>query len=290
MIPMLFCKDYWKINNGTAGTVLTDAAFVTEKTGNAKRRVWGGQDYGFPAIKAVGAVEALAAGAKERIGYCTLTELGGGLDPNWDRWSFIVPQWSNLLPATTANDDAPVNQVQYERYDEQQLWMPYPDGSTLCDGTVSKLYASLANSYSAFVLYQQAGPTAPPPAGGKLTVVTYDKGGDVTTIVWEEMENAAQNAAGELRKDRKYRLLWGSFDAQAITDTEALMARVSVDGYPPLVFCGAGAYWHPQGARRIMFLDDSIVLRGDSVHKVEGLIGATCQPQVHLAWEDIGPA
>lgn len=287
---MLFCKEYYKINNATTGLVLTDAAFLTELTGYAQRLNWGGQDYGFPPIKCVHAVEALAAGAKVRLGYCTMTGLGGGLDANYDRWHFIVPQWATILPQTTANDDSPMNPVSYERYDEQQLWMPYPDGMTLCDGTVSKLFGSLANSYSAFVLYRQAGPTAPPPQGGPVSIVKYDKGSDQTTIVWEQLENAAQNAAGELRKDRKYRLLWGSYDAQAITDTEALMARVTVDGYPPLTFCGAGGYYHPQGARRVMFLDDSIVLRGDAVHKVEGHIGAACQPTVNLGWEDIGPA
>jgi len=287
---MLFCKEWYLNNAGTAGTVVADAHFITDKTGYSQRRVWGGTDYGFPDIKCISAVEALAAGAKLRLGYGTLTGLGGGYDANYDRYSFIIPQWSNILPSVTANDDAGVNPTQYERYDEQQLWMPYPDGMTLCDGTVSKIFASLASSYSAFVLYQQAGSTAPPPRGGRVSVVKYDKGSDLTTVVWNVMENAAQNAAGELRKDRMYRLLWGSFDAQALTDTEALMARVTVDGYPPLIFCGAGSYYHPQGARRIMFLDDSIVMRGDAVHKVEGHIGAASQPTVNLGWEDIGPA
>jgi hypothetical protein len=86
-----------------------------------------------------------------------------------------------------------------------------------------------------------------------------------------------------------YRLLWASFDAQALTDTEALMGRVTVPGYPPLTWCGGGGYYHPKGARRILFYDDSVMMRGDSVHKVEAHIGAAMQGLVHLGWEDYGP-
>jgi hypothetical protein len=286
---MLFCKEYYKINNATTGLVLTDAAFITEKTGKSQRRVWGTADYGFPPIYAVSGVEALAAGAKVRLGYVVLSGLGGGYDTNYDRIEVPIPQWATVLPQTTANDDSPVNEVGYERYDKYVINMPYPEGMTLCDGTVSKLYGSLANSYSAFVLYQRAGPACPPPRGGPVRNVAYDKGGDATTIVWNEMENVEQNAAGELDPGRKYRLLWGAFDAEAITDSEALMGRVTVPGYPPLTFCGSGGYFHPKGTRRIMFLNDSIMMRGDAVHKVECHIGTAMQGLVHLGWEDYGP-
>ena len=124
-----------------------------------------------------------------------------------------------------------------------------------------------------------------------MNIVTYDKGGDSTTVVWNEFENSTQNAAGELQADHTYRLLWGAFDAQALGDKEANLARVTVPGQPPLIFPGGGSCFGGSagvGYRRIYFVDDSIVMRGDAVHKVEGHIGAACQPLIHLGWEDMG--
>ena len=279
---MLFSKEWYLINAGTAGTVIADAHFITDGTAASQRRVWG-QDYGFPPIKSVLGVEALAAGTAAPPGsHVVLSGIGGGLDANWDRWEVPIPFYS----VGTADINQP--NPRYEAYDNHLINMPYPDGCTLADGTVSKVFANAANTYIALVFYQQAGPVCLPPSGGQLHMVKYDKGGDSTTIVWNELENAAQNTPGELEKDHLYRLLWGSFDAESVSNTEALIARVTVPGYPALMFPGAGGNYHPKGSRRIMFLDDSILLRGDTVHKVEGHIGTACQPTVNLAWQDMG--
>ena len=284
---VLKCLDYYKINNATTGVVLTDAAFLTALSGKAVDVDGKGT---YPPIYAGLGVEALAAGAATAPGgYLTLTSSGvQGLDPVWDQWNLPIPFYS----LRTTEIDQPYNM--FEPFDRYILNMPYPQGSTLCDGTYSKLFGSAANTYSAFVLYQMYGQLAPPPRGGKCQIVTYDKGSDVTTIVWETAENAAQNAAGELRPDHVYRLLWGSFTAQAVNDTEALMARLTVPGfngvsYNPIIIPGSGGLYNPKGARRIMFLTDSVMMKGDSVHRVEMHVGTTCRPLVHLCWEDFGP-
>lgn len=286
----IFCKEYYKINNATTGLVLTDAAFLTDLTGKAVRQ--NGRGYsGYPRIHAVSGVEALQAGLADvpGRGHLVLTLLGAdGVDLNYDRWQASIP-WMSALADVTAGDLQYVQtDIINEEFDRQRLNMPYPEGSTLCDGTISKLYGSVANSYSAFVLYMLAGSAAPKPKGGPVHIVTYDLGGDSTTLVWNTLENAAQNAAGELKPDHWYRLLWGAFDSQAVADGEALMARVTVPNYPPLTFCGGGTLFNSVGIRRIWFLTDSICLSGDQVHKVEGQIGIANQPLVHLGWEDMG--
>ena len=280
----IYCKEWYLINCATTGLALTDAAFLTDKSGNAKDLTGKGA---YPPIYSALGVEALAAGAATNVGgYVTLAPTGvEGMDPVWDRWSFPVPFYS--LRTTEIDQPYWFN----EAFDRHQLNIPYPNGSTLVDGTYSKAFGVAANTYLAFVLYQLEGAPCIPsrwPNGGKVQVVAYDKGSDVTTVIWETMENAAQNTAGELRKDHLYRLLWGSFTAQAMNDTEALMARVTVPGYPALTFPGSGGFYNPLGARRIWFLKDSITMKGDAVHKVEGHLGTTCRPLVHLAWEDMG--
>lgn len=280
---MIFSKHWYLINAGTAGTAVADAQFITDKTAASQRRIWGSADYGFPRIHAALGVEALKAGtATAYSGYCKLTGLGGGLDTNWDRWEFPIPFFS----LRTTEIDQP--EVGYERFNTNMLNMPYPEGCTLADGTVSKVYGNAANTYIAFVLYQLAGPAAPAPRGGKLNFVNYDKGSDVTTVVWETLENAAQNAAGELEKDHMYRLLWASYDAQGIGDSESTLACIRAPGYPDLDFPGAGSLYAPSGSRRILFLDDSIMLKGDAVHEARGHIGTTARPVLHAAWEDFG--
>ncbi|GAH01077.1 unnamed protein product, partial [marine sediment metagenome] len=86
----------------------------------------------------------------------------------------------------------------------------------------------------------------------------------------------------------KYRLLWGAFDSQAVDDGEANMARVTVPNYPPLTFPGGGTEFNAAGVRRIYFIDDSIMMDGDEVHRVEGHIGVANRPLIHLGWEDMG--
>jgi len=291
MISMaIFCKEYYKINNATTGLVLTDAAFLTDKSGKAVKQDGAGFK-GFPRIHAASGVEALQAGLADvpARGFCNLTLLNADeIDMNFDRWQFSLP-WFSALADVTAGDLQYIRQdIVNEAFNRQKLNMPYPEGSTLCDGTISKLFGSVASSYSAFVLYMLAGKKARPPRGGPQHIVTYDLGGDSTTIVWNELENAAQNAAGELKPTHKYRLLWGAFDSQAVADGEALMARVTVPGWPPLTFVGGGTIFNSVGIRRIWFVDDSIEMDGDSVHKVEGHIGVANQPLVHLCWEDMG--
>jgi len=282
----IHCKEWYLINCATTGLALTDAGFLTDATGNAKDLTGKGE---YPPIYAALGVEALAAGAATAPGgYVTLAPTGvEGMDPLWDRWSFPVPFYS--LRTTEIDQPYWLN----ERFDRHILNVPFPNGSTLVDGTYSKAFGSAANTYLAFVLYQLTGSPCPPSRiaqgqPGKLQIVAYDKGSDCTTVVWNTLENAAQNTAGELRKDHLYRLLWGSFTAQAVNDTEALMARVTVQDQPALTFPGSGGFYNPLGARRIWFLTDSIMMKGDSVHKVEGHIGTACRPLCHLAWEDMG--
>jgi len=288
----IFCKEWYLINTADAGTAVADAHFITDGTGKAQERIFGNQSVGYPNIYAALGVECLAAGIQvPGKGYAELTLLNGptSIDPNYDRWIFPIP-WYGTVGDITAGDLQYVRSgIINEPFDANILNMPYPNGSTLADGTVSKVYGSAANTYTAFVLYQLAGPRAPPSRGGLQHIVTYDKGGDSTTVVWNTFENAAQNAAGELRPNHKYRLLWGAMDAQAGNDTEALIARVTVPGYPALMFPGAGGYYNEIGFRRIWFLNDSVMMRGDAVHKVEGHIGTACRPLIHLAWEDMGP-
>lgn len=283
---MLFTKEWYLINCGTAGTALTDAGFLTALTGNSQERVWGGTSYGYPDIKCALGTDCLAAGAAAgpASSGVVLTGVGGGINANWDRWYFPI-QWF-AVGTTEFNAPFPIS----EPYDKHMLNMPYPNGATLVDASVSKAYAMVANSYLSFVLYQQAGPAPPAPQGGKLNKVVYDKGGDSTTVVWNTFENAAQNAAGELQKDHMYRLLCVSMEAQAHSDTEANMARFTVDGWPALTIPGAGGHFSTVGmSRRVYFMDDSIMLKGDAVHKVEGHIGTACRPTIHAWWEDFGP-
>ena len=282
---MLDCTEYYKINNAIAGAVLTDAAFITALSGNATRIVWGGQDFGFPRIKCVLGGESLAAGAATRTpGRVVLSGRGGGLNVDEDRWIVPIPFWG----VSTTEIAQPGDGIG-EPYDANIVNMPWPEGSTLCDGTVSKLYGVAANTYSAFVLYRQFGAKCTAPKGGRVAVVTYDKGGDSTTVVWNTFENAAQNAAGELLKDHNYRLLWIQSTAEAISDKEMNLVRVTVPGFPPLIVPGGGCFFGPPGtSRKIWFLDDSVMMRGDAVHKVEGHIGAACQPLIHIGWEDMG--
>lgn len=285
---MLFSKEWYLANAGAAGTVMADAHFITDLTGKAQERVWGNKSYGYPGIYAALGVESLAAGIQTAgLGYAKLTLLNGGVDPNFDRWEIPMPWWGTIGDITAGDLSATYPTPVYENFDRHILNMPYPSGSSLADGTVSKVYGSAANTYSAIVFYQMAGARAPPPKGGRVTVISYDKGGDSTTVVWNTFENAAQNAAGDLREEKYYRLLWGAMDAQALNDKEANLARVTVPGYPPLIFPGGGCYYGQRGARRIMFLTDSVVMKGNAVHKVEGHIGAACQPLIHLAWEEM---
>ena len=282
---MLDCIEYYKINNSAAGLVLTDAAFLTALTGNATRIVWGGKDYGFPNIKCILGVESLGAGIATRVpGRLLLSGRGGGLNVDEDRYVVPIPFW-----AISTTELAQPGDGIGERYDSNLVGMPWPEGSTLCDGTVSMLYGAGAATYSAFVIYRQFGSKAPAPRGGRVVIVTYDKGADSTTVVWNTFENAAQNAAGELLKDHNYRLLWIQSTAQALADKEMNLVRVTVPGQPPLIVPGGGCCFGPPGTmRKIFFLDDSIMMRGDAVHKVEAHIGAACQPLVHIGWEDMG--
>lgn len=287
----VFCEDIYDLNAGTAGTALGDAMFLQSATGSAKRRKLGSQDFGYPGIYAALGVEALAAGIQvPGRGYVELTLLNGGVDPNFDRWELRAP-WYGPIGDVTAGD------LQYvrsnginEAFDSQLVGMPWPEGSTLVDASVSKTYGSAANTYLEMVLYMLAGPRARPSRGGKVHTVTYDAGGDIGAAAWAQLENAAQNAAGELRKDHLYRLLWGALDAQAADDTEALAWKLEVSGYPALIGPGGGSYFNAKGFRRIWFLTDSVMMRGDEVHKVSALVGADCQPLVHLGWEDMGQA
>ena len=285
----IFCKEYYKINNAITGVVLTDAAFITDLTGNAQARVWQNK-VSYPDIYAISGVEALKTATKVAPrGYLNATLLNcEGVNRDYDSWQVPIPWWSAMSDVTAGDLQYSRQTVVNERFDENVVNMPYPEGSTLCDADKSKLYGTEANTYTAFVLYQLVGAPCAPPRGGKVHIVTYDKGSDYTTLIWEQAENAAQNAAGELQKDHDYRLLWGAFDAQALADSEELMARVTVSNYPPLTFVGGGSYYNAIGARRIWFLTDSITLRGDAVHKVEGQVGTTSQGLVHLAWEDMG--
>lgn len=287
----VFCKEYYKINNATSGLVLTDAAFITDLSGESVRQKGRGFS-GYPRIHAALGVESLAAGMPDipGRGMCNLTLLNGGddVDINYDIWQFPLP-WLAALADVTAGD------LQYvqtepivELFNRHKLNMPYPEGSTLCDGTTSKLFGSVANSYSAFVLYMLAGKACPASKGGPIHIVTYDKGGDATTVIWNIFENAKQTAAGELKANHKYRLLWAAMDAQAEADKEANLGRVTVPEYPPLTFPAGGSLFNAYGIRRVYFMDDSIMMDGDAVHKVEGHIGAACQPLIHLGWEDMG--
>lgn len=268
-----------------AGLVLTDAAFIESLTGDAKRIMFGGRDYGFPNIKAILGVESLGAGIATRTpGRLVLSGFGGGLDPNQHRAVVPIPFW-----AISTTELAQPGDGVGEKYDVNKVNFPWPDGASLCDGTVSKLYGVGANTYSAFVIYRQFGKKAPPPKGGIVVVVTYDKGGDSTTVVWTTIQNAAQNAAGELQKEHVYRLLWIQSTAEALGDKEINLVRVTAPDQPPLIVPGGGSCFGPPGtSRKIWFLDDSIVMRGDAVHKVEVHIGAACQPLVHIGWEDMG--
>ena len=286
----IFCKEYYKINNATTGLVVTDAAFLTDKTGKAQRQTHGTQDLGYPRIHSALGVESLAAGLQvSGRGYANLTLLGADLvDANFDIWQFPIPWWAPIGDVTAGDLQYVYTDVVNEQFDRHILNMPYPDGSSLADGTTSKVFGSGANTYTAFVLYMLAGKKAPAPRGGPVHIVTYDKGSDCTTVVWNELENAAQNAAGELKADHMYRLLWAALDAQALVDKEANMGRVTVPGYPALTFPGAGSMFNSIGMRRIYFVTDSVMMRGDAVHKVEAHVGAACQPLAHIGWEDFG--
>lgn len=286
----IFCKEWYLANAGTAGTAVADAHFITDLTGNAQRRAHQGADLGYPRIHAALGVSSLAAGVQTPgRSYGILTLLGSDeVDRSFDHYHFPIPWWGTIGDITAGDLQYMYTTISNERFNSNVLNMPYPEGSTLTEGTTSKIYGTVANDYTAVVLYQLAGSVAPPPRGGPWHVVTYDKGSDSTTVVWNTLENAAQNAAGELRKDHWYRLLWGAFDAQAAQDKEANLARVTVPDYPPLIFPGGGCYFNGVGMRRVWFLDDSILMDGDAVHKVEGHIGAACQPLVHLCWEDMG--
>ena len=213
-----------------------------------------------------------------------LSGRGGGLTVDEDK--FIVPiPWSAIGTTELGHNPDEVGRS----YDQHKIYMPWPKGSTLCDGVVSKLFGCGANTYSAFVLYRQFGKRCPKPRGGRVVTVVYDKGGDSTTVAWTEIKNAAMNAAGQLLKDHKYRLLWiGSVSE----DKEINLVRVTTPGFPPLIApaCGAVVLQNASygASRKVYFLDDSIMLRGDKVHKVEVHIGAAQQPVVYIGWEDMG--
>ena len=284
---MLDCVESYKLNTATAGTALADATFVTQLTGKAQRVVHGSVDGGFPNIKCVLGVESLVAGAATRIpGFVILSGRGGGLNSNEDRYMVPIP-WSAI--GTTELGHNPDERGR--RYDENMVNMPWPEGSTLCDGTVSKAYGAVANSYQAFVLYRQFGAKCEAPKGGRVVIIKYDKGGDNTTVAWSTVKNTSYNAAGELLPDHKYRLLW---TASLSEDAETNLIRVTTPGYPPLIApaCGAVVIGNAAlgGARRVYFIDDSIMMRGDAIHHVEVHIGAVQQPVIYLGWEDMGKA
>ncbi len=277
--------EYYKLNNATTGLVLTDAAFITQLTGKAQAIVWGDKDYGYPRIKAVLGIESLVAGLATRTpGYVLLSAFGGGMNTDEDRWIVAIP-WSAIGTTELGHD---VDE-QGRKYDMIKLNMPWPKGSTLCDGVVSKAFGAGANTYQAFVIYRQYGKKCAPPKGGRVVVIKYDKGGDSTTVVWTDIKNASMNLKGELLSDHLYRLLYVSTVAE---DKEVNLVRVTTKGYPPLIAPGCGAVSLQSnaigGARKVYFLDDSIMLRGDQTHKVEIHIGAAHQPLVFIGWEDMG--
>ena len=265
---------------------MTDAAFLTRKTGEASSLVGpDGKDHGYPRIKSVLGIESLVAGIATRTpGFVVLSGRGGGLVVDEDKYIVPIP-FSAIGTTELGHDPDEVGR----KYDQHIINMPWPKGSTLCDGVVSKLFGCGANTYSAFVIYRQFGRKCAKPKGGRVVVVSYDKGGDSTTVIWNEMENVAQNAAGELLKDHKYRLLWIGSLAE---DKEINLIRVTVPGFPPLIVpaCGAVSLGNSTygAARKVYFLDDSIELRGDMAHKVECHIGAAHRPVVYIGWEDMG--
>lgn len=286
MVLMLDCTEYYKINNAAAGLVLTDAAFLSAKSGAAESLVGpDGKDYGYPRIKAVLGIESLVAGVATRTpGFVVLSGQGGGLHVDEDKYIVPIP-WSAIGTTELGHNPDEVGRP----YDQIKINMPWPKGSTLCDGVVSKAFGCGANTYQAFVLYRQFGKKATKPKGGRVVIVSYDKGGDSTTVIWNEFTNVAKNAAGELLKDHKYRLLWIGSLAE---DKEINLIRVTVPGFPPLIVpaCGAVSLGNATygAARKVYFLDDSIELRGDKVHKVEGHIGAAHRPVIYIGWEDMG--
>ena len=281
---MLDCTEYYKINNAATGLVLTDAAFLTNLNGKAKRAIYGSVDGGFPVIKCVLGVESLVSGIATRTpGFVVLSGRGGGLDANEDRYLCPIP----FLGIGTTEVQNPDDRGR--RYDENMLNMPWPEGSTLCDGTVSKLFGCGANTYSAFVLYRQFGAKCPPPQGNRSIVVAYTKTADYTTIIWTGNNYAAKNAAGELLPDHKYRLLYVSSSAE---DAELNLIRITVPGYPSLIAPGCGSVVLTNatygGAGKVYFLDDSIMIRGDAAIQIEGHVGAVNLPVIYLCWEDMG--
>ena len=282
---MLDCTEYYKINNAAAGVVLTDAAFITALSGKARRVVFGSIDGGFPPIKCALGVESLITGIAVRTpGFCVLSGFGGGLDVNEDKYIFPVP--FAAIGTTELAGDA---DERGRRYDENSLNMPWPEGSSLCDGTVSKLFGCGANTYEAFVLYRQFGPKCALPKGGRVVVVSYDKGSDNTAIQWSDSHNGVKNDAGELLVDHNYRLLYISSVSE---DDVTNLIRVTVPGFPPLIAPGCGGVVKQNatygGAMKVYFLDDSVTMRGDAVHKVEMHIGLAQQPVTYIGWEDMG--
>ena len=166
---MLQCDEYYKINNAATGLVLTDAAFLTALSGDAES-VTGpdGKDYGYPNIKCALGVESLVAGIATRTpGFCVLSGRGGGLVVDEDKYIFPIP-FSAIGTTELAQDADEVGRP----YDQHKINMPWPKGSTLCDGTVSKLFGAGANTYTAFVLYRQFGKKCSPPRGGRVVVVS----------------------------------------------------------------------------------------------------------------------
>ena len=289
-ISYIFCKENYLLDADTAGTVVADAQFLTDLTGKAVKQNAPGYS-GYPNIHAALGVEAIQVGLADvpARGFVNLTELNNdNIDINYDIWQFPTPFYSALADVTAGDLQYIRQDMVHEPFNKHKLNMPYPEGSTLTDGTTSKIFASVTSTYQAWVLYMLGGKKAPKPRGGPVHTVTYDKGGDSTTLEWNILENAAQNAAGELKPTHKYRLLWGAFDSQAVADGEALLGRVTVPNHPPLTFPGAGTIFNSVGIRRVYFIDDSIVMDGDAVHKVEGQIGIANQPLVHLGWEDMG--
>lgn len=288
---VIFCEEVYQLDADIVGTVLADANFLTLGSGEPSERTWKGRSFGYPAITAALGVEALAAGLKDAGGdaYLELTSMRGPYDANFDRWRIPIEFWSHIGDVTAGDLQPPGFSSVDEAFNRHSMNMKWTNGSDLVDGTVSKLFGSGTDLYIALALYMQVG-KSPSPHTGRNTIVTYDKGGDVTTVAWTVMENAKQNAIGELRKDRRYRLLWGSFTPEATLDKEALMCRVTVPDYPSLLIPGMGSIYAKKGmGRRVWFMDDSIYLNGDAIHKVESLVGAACQPLAHLCWEDVGP-
>lgn len=289
-----FCEGIYQLDADIVGTVLADANFKDLASGEPTRRSHQGSDVGYPEITAALGVEALAAGLQDSGGdaYLELSVIGNdAIDITYDRWRVPIPYWSHVGDVTAGDLQlVKPTAVQDEPFDRHRLSIPWIEPSDLVDGSVSKLFGSGSDLYIFMCLYMTVNPS-PSPGSGRHTIVTYDKGGDSTTVDWTILENARQNAAGELRKDRRYRLLWGNFAPQATVDKEALAVRVTVPQYPPLMFPGQGSLYTKEGmGRRVWFLSDSIFMNGDDIHKVEGFIGAACQPLAHLCWEDVGAA